>query len=215
MHMIPVIRGIRPTILHIRPARPRLVRLTRLPDLLSPNDILDILRLGVLRHPLGNLPPAHGRLAALIRAHEIDGLSAAVVRVAGACARPLAANLPDATGELGDDLFCAVHGHLEARADGRDGRRAVAAEAGGGRGAALHLAGTGALVGDGRTGAVGLPAAVAVGAVGALGLEAAADARGVGGAGARDGGAAGVGAGRGGDADAWGRWVRGQCLGGA
>lgn len=134
----------------------------------------------------------------MVRDHHVGSPAAAVVGAATGATRAVAdaADLTDAAGEGGDDLLGAVDGVLLAGADGRDLRSLVAAEAAGGGAAALHLAGAGALVARLAASAVRRPAAVARAAGAALGLGAALDVGRVFGAGARDGGAAGLGAGR-------------------
>lgn len=118
-----------------------------------------------------------------------------MVRGAGTLAVPLAADVPYAAREGGDNLFRALDAARLAVADRGDGGGRVAAEAGVAAGAALHLGRARAEVGRGGARAVGLPAAVA-GAVGAAPrLGAALDVGAVGRARARHRGAVGCGAG--------------------
>ena len=188
MNVIPVVLGDVAAVLHRAPAVPSLDPIyRRVPDPLSPDDVLEVERAAVVHNPFGNLLARSGGNTSAVRAHHVGGFSTAVVGVTRAGAAANATDLTNATRPSCDDGFGTVYGDLLARADGGDGRSTVPAEADCGRRAALKGTGAGALVGHGRAGAVAGPATVAGGAVGTDGLGAALDVVRIGGAGSGDG----------------------------
>ncbi len=232
-----MVRGDVAPVLHGAPARPRFNAVDRgVPDLLTPNGVLEAERATIVHHPLGNLAarrsgdlchPSQSVPIHLVRArrgkdrkrmgsqtyttavgaHKVDCLSAAMVRRTRAGAVAGAVDLPHPPRPRSNNLLGAVDsGHL-AGADSRVGRGRVPPKSRRSRGTALHLSGTGAQARDETAGAVARPPAVARAGVGTARLAAALNVCGIGWACARDAHAAGGGALARGDANAWSEMV--------
>lgn len=184
------------TILHGAPAGPGLDTITRTPDALAPDDILEVQAGTVVHGPLselaaghgGNLPGSlrsvqaqhrsqslRGTYTTSIRAHVIDRLAAAVIRSTGTGASPGAVNLSDSAGEGSDNLLGTLNSHGLAGPDGGDSWGRIPSEAGGRRRAASHLRRSRAKTSQCAPCAVRCPTTVASGTVGARSLGAALD----------------------------------------
>ena len=117
---LPMVLGNIPTILHRPPRSPALDAINRrVPDLLAPNDILEIQSPTVVHNPLGNLATRHSGNTTSIRAHEIDSLAHTMIRRSARRAVTNAVDLPDPPRESSNNLLGTRHGDLLARAHGR------------------------------------------------------------------------------------------------
>lgn len=158
------------------------------PDLLSPDDVLEVECIAVLHAPLGNLFSRECSRTAAIRAHKVGRETTAMVGTSRTRAVSFASDLSDSSRERSNDLLSRIDRNRLASSHSWDRWRRVPSKASSGRGAALHLRWTGTLAGCGGASTVRRPAAVARGT---LGLGTAFDVSCIGGTCARDGGTAG------------------------
>jgi len=181
MDVVPMVRGNTATAFHGTPRSPggHLVA-GRVPDTLTPNDILHFEGTSVLHDPLRNFFPRRSRNPSTVSDHQVVRLSVAVVRAARAVSD--ASNLPNAARELLHDLLGSINSNGLAPSHSWNLGCLVPPKSSGRRRAAFELAWTGASSGFLGSRTVGLPTAVSGGTVVAFGFGAAFDAGTVGGA---------------------------------
>ena len=159
VYVVPVVCSHITPIIHASPLAPARDGLCRLPDALAEDDVLDVLRIGVVHDPFGDLDARERRSTTAIRAHKVDSAATAVIRGLTAAVLTDAVHVLDPAGELGEDRVGALDGHVETARLTERGLR-VPAEARGRGATALHRARPGALAGHAGARAVARPAAV-------------------------------------------------------
>jgi len=159
VNVIPMVSRDRPSILHLLPRSPRLNRISRcLPNLLSPNHILDTQRRMVTHHPLSKRTPSFSPNPTGLRTHKIRRQTTAMIARRMTIARTVAraVNLAHRPRIPLDDFARRIDGPFLACSHRRErwgGIVAIAATSAAGL-AALEGRGPGTLVGNGcsRTG---------------------------------------------------------------
>lgn len=160
--VVPMVLSQVAAIFHGSPVLPVLLSLIDRgsPDLLSPNDILEVESVAVPHAPLGDFFSRKGSRTAGIRTHEVSCKTAAMVRRSRTRAVSLTSNFPDPTRKLIHHRLGSVDRNLLASTNSWDRGCRISPEACGSRRAAFHLRRSRTLVASRGASAIRAPAAV-------------------------------------------------------